>query len=162
MRILLLSLLAAGISGLVSTAFAAGGDMEFRGTLLEPPPCSINSGNNITVDFGLKVGVKKVDGVNYMQDMNYDLVCEPNTHSWALKLKLTGNPISFDNAAVQTNINGLGIKILRDGQPFVLGSEITITPTSKPHLKAVPVQQVGIVLTEGAFEATATLQADYQ
>ncbi|VTR51993.1 putative minor fimbrial subunit StfF [Serratia fonticola] len=112
--------------------------------------------------FGLKVGVKKVDGVNYMQDINYDLVCEPNTHSWALKLKLTGNPISFDNAAVQTNINGLGIKILRDGQPFVLGSEITITPTSKPHLKAVPVQQVGIVLTEGAFEATATLQADYQ
>lgn len=136
--------------------------MEFRGTLLEPPPCTINSGNNITVDFGLKVGIKKVDGVNYMQDINYDLVCEPNTHSWVLKLKLTGNPTSFDNAAVQTNISGLGIKILRDGQPFIMGSEITTTPISKPQLRAVPVQQPGILLTEGAFEAVATLQADYQ
>ncbi|WP_411754012.1 fimbrial protein [Serratia sp. (in: enterobacteria)] len=162
MRILLLSLLVAGMSSYLPAAFAAGGDMVFRGTLLEPPPCTINSGNNVTVDFGLKVGIKKVDGVNYMQDINYNLVCEPNTHSWVLKLKLTGNPISFDQAAVQTNINGLGIKILRDGQPFVLGSEITITPTSKPQLKAVPVQQPGLLLTEGAFEATATLQADYQ
>ncbi len=162
MRILLLSLLVAGFSGYLPAVLAAGGDMEFRGTLLEPPPCTINSGNNITVDFGLKVGIKKVDGVNYMQDINYDLVCEPNTHSWVLKLKLTGNNTSFDNAAVQTNINGLGIKILRDGQPFVLGSEITTTPASKPRLKAVPVQQPGVLLTEGAFEAAATLQADYQ
>lgn len=162
MRILLLSLLVAGMSSYLPAVFAAGGDMLFRGTLLEPPPCTINSGNNITVDFGLKVGVKKVDGVNYMQDINYNLVCEPNTHSWVLKLKLMGNPISFDNSAVQTNITGLGIKILRDGQPFVLGSEITITSASKPQLKAVPVQQPGLLLTEGAFEATATLQADYQ
>ncbi|TQI82242.1 type 1 fimbria pilin [Serratia fonticola] len=162
MRILLLSLLVAGLSGYLPALSAAGGDMEFRGTLLEPPPCTINSGNNIIVDFGLKVGIKKVDGVNYMQDINYDLVCEPNIHSWVLKLKLTGNNTSFDNAAVQTNINGLGIKILRDGQPFVLGSEITTTPTSKPQLKAVPIQQPGVLLTEGAFEAAATLQADYQ
>ncbi|AHG19162.1 hypothetical protein Z042_05695 [Chania multitudinisentens RB-25] len=162
MWILRFSLLAAGLSSYLSIAFAAGGDVAFRGTLLEPPPCTINSGNNITVDFGVKVGVKKVDGVNYMQDINYDLVCEPNTHSWVLKLKLTGNSTSFDNAAVQTNISNLGIKILRDGQPFVLGSEITTTPASKPQLKAVPVQKPGVLLTEGAFEAAVTLQADYQ
>jgi type 1 fimbria pilin len=162
MRILQLSLLVAGLSGCLSMAFAAGGDVAFRGTLLEPPPCTINSGNNITVDFGLKVGIKKVDGINYMQDINYDLVCAPNTHSWVLKLKLTGNSTSFDNAAVQTNINDLGIKILRDGQPFILGSELTITSASKPQLKAVPVQKPGVLLTEGSFEAAVTLQADYQ
>lgn len=162
MRILQLSLLLAGLSGYLSIACAAGGDMAFRGTLLEPPPCTINSGNNIIVDFGVKVGIKKVDGVNYMQDINYSLVCEPNTHSWVLKLKLTGSSTTFDNAAVQTNISDLGIKILRDGQPFVLGSEIITTPASKPQLKAVPVQKPGVLLTEGPFEAAVTLQADYQ
>lgn len=162
MRILQLSLLVAGLSGYLPIALAAGGDVAFRGTLLEPPPCTINSGNDITVNFGLKVGVRKVDGVNYMQDINYDLVCEPNTHSWVLKLKLTGNSTTFDNAAVQTNISDLGIKILRDGQPFVLGSELIITSASKPLLQAVPVQKPGVLLTDGPFEAAVTLQADYQ
>ena len=161
MRILQFSLLVAGLSGYLSMAFAAG-DVAFRGTLIEPPPCTINSGNNITVDFGQKVGIKKIDGANYMQDINYSLVCEPNTQSWVLKLKLTGNRTTFDNAAVQTNISDLGIKILRDGQPFTLGSELTITPLSRPQLKAVPVQKPGVLLTEGPFEAAVTLQADYQ
>lgn len=162
MRILLLSLLVAGMSGYAHIAFAAGGDMEFRGTLLEPPPCTINGGSDINVDFSNRVGIKKVDGVNYMQNINYDLVCDPNVHSWVLKLKLTGIGVSFDTAAVQTSVSNLGIRILRDNLPFVLGSELTITPASKPQLKAVPVQRPGAVLTEGPFEAVATLQADYQ
>lgn len=162
MRILQFSLLVAGLMGYLPSVLAAGGDVAFRGTLLEPPPCTINSGNNITVDFGVKVGIKKVDGINYMQNINYGLVCEPNTHSWVLKLKLTGNSTSFDNAAVQTNISGLGIKIQRNGQPFTLGSELITTPASKPQLTAVPVQQPGVLLAEGPFEAAVTLQADYQ
>ncbi|AHG21886.1 pilus assembly protein [Chania multitudinisentens RB-25] len=162
MRIFLLSLLVAGLGSYLPVALAAGGDMTFRGTLIEPPPCSINSGNNIFVDFGERVGIKKVDGVNYMQGINYTLVCEPNTYGWVLKLKLMGSSTAFDNAAVQTNISNLGIKILRDDQPFVLGSDISITPANKPQLKAVPVQRPGVLLNEGPFEAVATLLADYQ
>ena len=49
-------------------AFALGSsalaNLRFDGTLIEPPPCTINSGGTIVVDFG-DVGVNKVDGVNY-------------------------------------------------------------------------------------------------
>ncbi len=162
MRMLRLFLLVAGLGGGINIGYAAGGDVTFRGTLLEPPPCTINSGNDIHIEFGERVGIKKVDGVNYIQDINYDLVCEPNTHGWVLKLKLSGAHTSFDTAALQTNITDLGIQIQRDGQPFDLGSEISITPASRPVLKAVPVQRPGVLLTEGPFTAVATLQADYQ
>lgn len=163
MRILLLSLLVAGMSGYVPAALAAGGDMTFRGKLIEPPPCTVNNGNGIPeVDFGNKVGVKKVNGINYIQDIKYNLVCDPNLNGWALKLKLTGNKTGFDDAAVQTNITDLGIQIQHDGQRFVLGSELSITPGNIPKLQAVPVQKPGATLTEGPFDAAVTLQADYQ
>lgn len=51
--------------------------MQFRGGLIAPPPCTINAGAKIDVDFGSRVGIKKVDGVNYRQAIDYHLDCEP-------------------------------------------------------------------------------------
>ncbi|WP_232734438.1 hypothetical protein [Serratia sp. TKO39] len=39
-------------------------DMQFRGTLIAPPPCTLNDDGIIDVDFGDRVGINKVDGVN--------------------------------------------------------------------------------------------------
>lgn len=33
--------------------------MQFRGGLIAPPPCTINAGAKIDVDFGSRVGIKK-------------------------------------------------------------------------------------------------------
>lgn len=33
--------------------------MQFRGGLIAPPPCVINAGAKIDVDFGSRVGIKK-------------------------------------------------------------------------------------------------------
>ncbi|MBY8955599.1 fimbrial protein [Pseudomonas carnis] len=138
-------------------------NIQLYGTLVEPPPCTINDGQTIDIDFGDRLGVNKIDGVNYLQRVNYTLTCEADAGAWDMILTVNGTPTSFDNAAVQTNKSQLGIRLLQGGKPFILGTPIPIDPDHLPVLEVVPVQQPGAdALTEGAFDATATLQADYQ
>ncbi|MGP2980184.1 fimbrial protein [Serratia nevei] len=150
--------------GLSSSLLAEGNaDMTFRGTLIEPPPCTINDGNQVDVDFGERVGVNKVDGVNYRQMLNYQITCDnAGSGSWALTLSLTGAAAGFDEQALQTNKTDLGIRVYQNDQPFTPGSSLAIDLANPPRLEAVPVKNAGSSLAEGAFEAWATLQADYQ
>lgn len=152
------------VLGLPITVLAAGGaDMAFRGTLIEPPPCTINDGNRIDVDFGERVGINKVNGVNYRQLMNYQITCDTSTPgNWALTLSLNGRVAGFDAEALVTNKENLGIRIYQNDVPFTPNSRLDIDLANPPRLEAVPVKNVGSTLTEGAFEAWATLQADYQ
>ncbi len=137
-------------------------DMQFRGTLIEPPPCTINDDGIIDVNFGDRVGINKVDGVNYRQNIGYRIRCEPGVGKWDMLLSLTGTPATFDEAAVQTDRRYLGIRIYQNAQPFKVGSALPVDPAKPPVLEAVPVGKSGETLTEGAFEATATLRAEYQ
>ncbi len=142
---------------------AAEADLRFRGTLRAPPPCSISDGGIVEVNFGLRVGVNKVDGSNYRQVVNYRLQCDsPGARPWELMLTLKGNATGFDKAAVQSDNPNLGIRVYQNDVPFTLNSSIRIDPANPPSLEAVPVARPGEKLKEGAFVATATLQADYQ
>ncbi|KKZ18007.1 pilus assembly protein [Serratia marcescens] len=155
-------LLIAGLLGAYSTTQAAD-NMAFRGALLAPPPCTINDGNRIDVDFGDQVGINKVDGVNYRQGVNYQITCDSTSGgSWGLTLSLSGTASGFDKQALATNKSDLGIRVYRDDQPFTPGSTLKITLDNPPRLEAVPVKKEGAALSEGAFEAWATLQAVYQ
>ncbi|WP_413507992.1 fimbrial protein [Serratia proteamaculans] len=155
----LVLLLASG--ALTGNAYAAE-NMRFYGTLVEPPPCTINDGGNVDVNFGDRVGVTKVDGVNYLQAVNYQISCEANADAWNMTLEIIGVPTDYDSAALMANVTDLGIKILQNGQPFELNKPIPIRLANKPKLEAVPVKRPGATLREGAFEATATLLAVYQ
>lgn len=135
-------------------------NMSFRGTLIEPPPCLVNNGTNIDVPFD-KIGVNTVDGINHRQQVNYVLDCTAGP-AWSMVLTLIGQATSFDDAALQTNIDELGIKLYQNGQPFELNTPINIDPQNPPVLEAVPVKKPATELKEGIFEATATLRADYQ
>nr|SAY43906.1 Uncharacterised protein [Serratia marcescens] len=137
-------------------------DMQFRGTLIAPPPCTLNDDGIIDVDFGDRVGINKVDGVNYRQTIGYRIRCEPGIGKWDMLLSLTGTAATFDEAAVQTNRRSLGIRIYQNAQPFKVGSALPVDPAKPPVLEAVPIGKPGEALTEGAFEAAATLRADYQ
>lgn len=155
-------LLIGTLSGASSAALAEG-EMTFRGTLLTPPPCRINDNNQVEVDFGERVGINKVDGVNYRQAVNYQITCDSASGgSWGLTLSLSGTASGFDKQALATNKSDLGIRVYRDDQPFTPGSTLKITLDNPPRLEAVPVKKEGAALIEGAFEAWATLQADYQ
>ena len=150
------------VFGSLSTPGQAAENMKFSGTLVEPPACTINNGGDVDVDFGNRVGVKKVDGVNYLQPMNYQITCDPNTNSWWMTLEIAGKAATYDKAGIVTNITDLAIQIKQNGVPFELNKPIAINLTNPPKLEAVPVQRPGATLKEGPFEATATLKAVYQ
>ncbi|WP_372242303.1 fimbrial protein [Serratia marcescens] len=164
MQTMMNTLLLALVWGGSGVALADGDvDMTFRGTLIEPPPCTINDGERVDVDFGERVGINKVDGVNYRQIMNYQITCDnAGSGSWALTLSLTGAAAGFDEQALQTNKTDLGIRVYQNDKPFTPGSTLVIDISNPPRLEAVPVKREGATLTEGAFESWATLRADYQ
>lgn len=151
-----------GIFGALSMPGQAAENMRFFGTLVEPPACTINNGGNVDVDFGNRVGVKKVDGENYLQPMNYQITCDPNANAWRMTLEITGQAATYDKAGVVTNVTDLAIQIRQNGVPFELNKPIVINLTDPPQLEAVPVKRPGVTLKEGTFEATATLKAVYQ
>jgi len=142
--------------------FALGVDVNFKGTLIDPPACTINNGGMIDVNFGERVGIKKVNGVNYRQRLNYQLYCAPTPHKWDLVLTLKGNAAVFDELAIQTDQQYLGIRLYINDNAFKPESKVIIDPANPPILEAVPVAKLGMPLTEGAFLASATLLANYQ
>lgn len=152
------------LSGLIAGKVQAAENMKFYGTLIEPPPCTINDGGEVDVDFGSRVGVTKVNGNNYLQPVNYQITCGSGENTWQMTMTLTviGTPTTYDAAALQTNTTDLGIRLLRDGKAFELNKPVAITLNSPPRLEAVPVKRPGSTLSEGLFEATATLLAVYQ
>lgn len=141
---------------------AAEDNMRFSGTLIEPPPCTINDGGEVDVDFGNRVGVTRVDGVNYLQPVNYRVTCSPGARAWSMTLEVVGTPADYDEAAIKSNVDDLAIRLLQNGKRFILNKPIPIKLNAAPTLTAVPVKRQGAVLKEGAFEATATLLAVYQ
>lgn len=147
------------IALLMSTNGWADDNLILQGTLLEPPDCTFNIG---VVDFGERVGVNKVDGKNYKQTINYSLVCEADLEPWAMSLFLTGEVTPYDNAAIQSNMDDLGIRLLIDGKPFMTNILMPFNPDKLPVIEAVPVKKPGSTLTAGAFSAAATLWINYQ
>jgi len=142
-------------------------NMEFRGTLIEPPPCNLSAEGTIKVNFGDKVGVKKVASGKYRQSIPVTLHCEQgSSHSaWQLMISVSGNPVSFDSekaTIVTSERDALGVKIYADGKPFMLDSALKVNGDSLPALEAVLVQQEGADLKEGAFSAHATLRVAYE
>jgi type 1 fimbria pilin len=152
------ALLALWAIGLCSGASA---NVTFSGTLNEPPPCTIDAGNTIEVDFG-DVGVKRVDGVRYRKGIGYAINCGTDTLPWQLKLSVNGTATTFDDSAVQTNVPALGIRLFQNNLPFPLNTPLDITLSSPPTLEVVPVQQPGATLAPARFTAVATLLAEYQ
>jgi len=140
----------------------AGNNMSFHGTLVAPP-CTISSGKTIEVEFGTNLGVNKIDGNTYKQPVNYSVDCEAgySVNNLAIVVDTTA-PATFDAAAVMTNKTGLGIRILVDDVAATFAKRVAVAnPSSPPKIEAVPVQDPSVTLTEGAFEATMTLRADY-
>lgn len=137
-------------------------NMSFHGILVEPP-CTISNGQTIEVRFGNDLGVNKIDGNNYIQPVNYQITCGAGYTTSGLAVVVeTTRQATFVNAAIQTNKAGLGIRILVNSQPVNFGERIAVDDAaSPPVIQAVPVQDPKVTLSEGPFEATLTLRADY-
>jgi len=134
----------------------------FQGNLIKAPNCTINEGQVIDVAFGQNIAVRKVDGVNYRQTVDYGIRCDASPYEWVMSLKITGQVTSFNPAALQTSVGGLGIEIRQNGEPLILGKALLINPKHPPTLQAVPVKDPDVELVADAFNVTATLTAEYQ
>lgn len=144
--------------GLGNNAMA---NLTFSGTLIAPPPCTINGGSNIDIDF-LTVGINSINGQNYQKLVNFTFSCTASTLPWTMKLSIQGTATSFDPTAIQTSVGDLGVRILKDNLPFALNTPVTINPLAPPVLKVVPVKRPGSSPASGGFVASATLLAYYQ
>ncbi|WP_085841590.1 fimbrial protein [Enterobacter asburiae] len=159
----LLSLILLGATGTVRADEPR--NLEFKGTLVTPPACSISNDGTVVTDFGDKVGVRKVASGAYREDVDVTLHCEENGNAWQLLLTVTGNAAGFDadSATVVTpEQTDLGVKLLLGGSPFRLGEPVKVNAGGLPKLEALLVQRPGAELEEGGFTAQATLRAEYQ
>ncbi|ENG4210265.1 fimbrial minor subunit StfF [Salmonella enterica subsp. enterica] len=150
---------------LISSSFAAQSaeNLKFHGTLISPPNCTISHNQTIEVKFGNML-ISKIDGTRYAQNVPYEITCDSAVcdDTMTMTLTLSGSVTDFNQAAINTSVAGLGIELRQNDQPFTLGSTITVNEQSIPVLKAIPVKKSGASLKEGGFDATATLQVDYQ
>lgn len=138
-------------------------NVSFHGYLVQPPNCSISNGQNIELTFR-DVNIDDINGSNYEQVVPYTITCDTAVRDPQMEMTLTwsGTQSYFDDSAVATDLNGLGIHLKQAGSDFKLHTPLVVNETSLPVLTAVPVKKSGVDLPESDFEAWATLQVDYQ
>ncbi|MGP0843280.1 fimbrial protein [Serratia sp. CY83965] len=142
-------------------AQAASTTIKVTVTIVAPPPCVINNNNLIEVNFGNDVMTTRIDGSYKKQPVVYSLECK-NAPNNAMKLQIQGTGAGFDSEVLQTNKDGLGVALLRNGSRQPINSWINFTYPTKPTLEAVPVKQAGATLRGGEFSAGATMKVEYQ
>ncbi|ELV2797978.1 fimbrial protein [Enterobacter ludwigii] len=144
--------------------FAAEGDtttVYITGTLVDAPECSVNGNDRVDVNFGDDVITYQVDGQNYSKQIDYTLYCN-NLAQQGLTMTLNGTPAGFNKALFKTNNDGLGIRIISNGNEVPPGQAILFNYNKQPILYAVPVAQNAATLDTGPFEGSATMVIAYQ
>jgi len=140
----------------------ADAEITFHGTLIEQPPCEISgiAGNPIEVDFGSEMATRKVDGVNFREQIPFTLDCA-NAVNQKLQLTLTGEA-GYAAGLIKTEKEGLGIRLYNDTTRITPGVPLNFTPDTIPELYAVPEAQDNTTLTGGNFTGKANMIVDYQ
>ncbi|WP_449554838.1 fimbrial protein [Lelliottia amnigena] len=166
-KVAALSALGLMLLAVISTGRAAQtGDslnITFQGKFILSTPCTVSNDKVIDVSFG-NISVNGVNGKDNAQVIPYSVDCHGASDDSPLDLTITGTPESYDDAALTTSADGLGLQIQANGQAMKLNKPLSITlgELSSLTLTAVPVKDTAKTLTEQPFTATATLIAQYQ
>ncbi|MBN6045338.1 fimbrial protein [Citrobacter sp. ku-bf4] len=136
--------------------------VNFKGIFIITTPCTVSGDQEINVSFG-NISVGKVNGIDNKQDIPYTVDCHGAPDDSALNIQVSGVAEIFDDSAVTTSADGLGIQIQANGVPMKLNQPLktTLGGLQSLVLSAVPVKDPAKVLSEQTFTATATLTADY-
>nr|WP_247712303.1 fimbrial protein [Morganella morganii] len=135
---------------------------SFSGTLRAMTICRVNNDQMITADFK-NVGINKLDTETYSLPLNYTLDCPGIKPGNTLRMTfMTSRPAVSDTSAIESDVSGLLVKILKDGQPLELNKFFTIADVMQPpKLEAQLVKVPGTDLIQSPFRATGTLVAEY-
>lgn len=145
----------------VALAPVRADEVGFKGHLIEQPPCVINGGELITVDFGNEVMTTRIDGQSYTQKAEFDLDCSAAVGNAPLKLRVAGTKAGFAEA-LDGGTQGLGIALSLDGQLLKPNDWQTFSSTVKPLISAVLVKDEAVILDGGIFRVLASLEMEYQ
>lgn len=136
-------------------------DITIKGNLITPPPCRIDDGKEIEVDFG-NVSIKSIQGNDQKRQVNYQIQCEENKNNWAMYLTLNGIKSTFDINGLSTGVDNLAVKFQLADKELDLGKKYLINPSSPGILWAVLIKNGNSELNTGDFIANATLLVEYQ
>lgn len=130
--------------------------------LVESTVCEINSGNIINVPFG-NVSIFKVDTGQFIKPIEYTLNCNAASSENTVYMSFIGKASLFDDSALATNADGLGIRVLKDGSAMELNSPFIITDLlNTPKLEVQLIKDPAVdQLSEQLFTAGASLQVEY-
>ncbi|ORM66520.1 hypothetical protein HA45_01130 [Pantoea rodasii] len=139
-------------------AFSVGASVKVK---VLAPPCDLNKGNDITVDFGKGILASTINGKNYERTLSYTLEC-PATVSKLLKMQFSGTGAAFNSTLLSTNKNNLAIELKYDGAKVPVNDWFNFTYPNQPVLTAVLVRNSTGGISLGSFSATAMLTVEYQ
>lgn len=132
-----------------------------KGNLLTPPPCKVNDGNMIEVNFG-PVAIKTIKGYDQKREINYQINCEENLNNWNMYLSIDGKKSSFDPNGLRTNINELAVKFMMGDSIIDLNKKYSVNLNNPEKIWAVLVKKENSELTPGNFTSGGTLFVEYQ
>lgn len=163
LSLLPLAALMMGCGLMMSGTALADADITFKGTLIEQPPCEISSttGSAIEVDFGREMVTRRVDGVNYREQIPVRLDCSAAVDQ-KLQLTLTGDAGYEAGLIATSKATELGIRLYNGTTAITPGTPLNFTPETIPVLYAVPEAKDNTTLTGGDFTGRANLIVDYQ
>ena len=118
------------------------------------PPCKINNGQDIIVNFGDSVVTTQIDGRYKRVPIEYTIDCKSAVLP-DLKMTISGTGAEFDKNFLTTDNSDLGVAIYHDSEPFMLNSSVNFNITNV-------VKRKESVLPGGKFTASATISIDYQ
>lgn len=160
-RISIAALLLSVSNTLCLAADEGGTRVEFSGTVVDPPSCTLNNNKVIEVNFG-NVGIKQADGRRIAKTLDYNLQCKGNSVDKALRMMLIGQQ-DFADDVLATSIERLGIRFYQNGDTVTLNQWFRLAKVDNSMLlTASPIVQPGLEPQPGDFQASATLVVAYQ
>ncbi|MGQ8708712.1 fimbrial protein [Serratia sp. TSA_198.1] len=123
--------------------------------------CVVNDGGVMNVSFGNNLLESKIDGSNYLKNIDYKYKCSGSERR-AMRMKIHGVESGFDQRALQTSKTDLGVVFFAKNEPLAINEWFYFDGFDNINLQAVPVKKLGAKLDEGYFSSGSTLIVDYQ
>ncbi|EAN8675976.1 fimbrial protein [Salmonella enterica] len=139
------------------------------------PPCTINKGQPVEIDFG-NIPINEISDLQYRRKKTVSVVC--SYYQGIPYVKITGSQLnSAGNNVLSTNISNFGIALYQGdgvsvplrlgngdnsvGYPVTAGLSGTGMPVGEFTFTAVPYKVGGGELSVGAFSAGANISITY-
>ncbi|HGM5336611.1 TPA: fimbrial protein [Serratia marcescens] len=148
------------LSAITSWDCLANSRITISGVVMAKPACVINNNNPINVDFE-EISKTKIDGLNYIRDIDYTIDCG-NIPNSVMKMQIRGDSAAFDKGILPTSITNLGIRFYASGRQLDVNNWFGFLYPQNPRLQAVPVKNLqGELKSSGNFTAGAMLIVEY-